>query len=90
MPITLTFVAFLAWNDGTKYRFQLDDEESRKKAEEWGLPDVITLGSKWSLADYMGKRVRITVRCSRYKFESAGGTTREGVRVTGLVDIKIE
>lgn len=90
MPTELALVCVLTHRaDDGAYWFMVDDAESTEKAERWYLRPHFRVMCRWSLTDYIGKRVRVTVRCAPYVFRTADGALREGVRVTGVTNIKL-
>lgn len=90
MPTDLSFVCVLTHRaDDGAWWFIMDDEESREKARRWYLHDHVRVKCRWSLDEYVGKRVRVVFRCAIYRFTGDSGAVREGVRVSAVSNIKL-
>jgi hypothetical protein len=72
-----------------RYHFIYDTTEAAEKAAAHGLADnKFAVKSRYSLAEYIGKPVRVRVNCARYTFVGAGGAVKTGVRVTSIGGIE--
>lgn len=76
-------------DDHGRYHFIYDTPDAAEKAASHGLADIkFTAKSRYSLAEYIGKPVRVRVNCARYTFAGAGGAVKTGVRVTSISSIE--
>lgn len=90
MPTELSFVCVLTHHaDDGMWWFMMDDDESCEKARKWGLAEHVRVPCRWSLDNYVGKRVRVVLRCAVYRFRGDGDVLREGMRPCAVSNIKL-